>query len=400
MRRMVVSIVVFVAALSFSTEKSECQVEQRIRNIENGLLEFQPGMIDSGQTRDKHTLSERMGDYKIPGVSIALINNNQIEWTKAYGFIREGSDTRVTTETLFEAASTTKLVVSAITLHFVEKGIFGLDDDVNEGLNSWKIPDGPFTKDHKVTLRLLLTHQSGFNRPDGGFDWEGVPTLVQTLRGEAPSKNKPAVLEFVPGAKWQYSNFGYLVIQALLEDVMGEPFQKIAEETMFGPAGMTSSTLVVPLNDELKKNEAVPHDADGKAHEPMMHPTAVANGGLMTTPSDLALFANELMRAYRGDSDRIMSRETARNMFHKELDLDPRLLGFPIGGGLGVLLVGEGRTFSFLHPGDNYPGSSCWLVGFPNLGKGAVIMTNGAKGNLLAMEIVSAIGDEYGWPAD
>ena len=78
----------------------------------------------------------------------------------------------------------------------------------------------------------------------------------------------------------------------------------------------------------------------------------------------------------------------------------PNILGMPLAGGLGVLLHGKGQCLSFLHPGDNWPGASCWLVGFPELGKGAVIMTNGAKGNLLTMGIISAITNEYGWPAD
>jgi CubicO group peptidase (beta-lactamase class C family) len=124
----------------------------------------------------------------------------------------------------------------------------------------------------------------------------------------------------------------------------------------------------------------------------------VAQGGLVTTPSDLARFAIELMRAYQGKSRRVLSQNMTRLMFQKELDLDPEILGFPMGEGLGVLLRGTGQDLSFLHPGDNFPGASCWLVGFPAQGKGAVIMTNGAKGNLLAMELLASIGKEYKWP--
>jgi hypothetical protein len=131
---------------------------------------------------------------------------------------------------------------------------------------------------------------------------------------------------------------------------------------------------------------------------PDMHPTAVANGGLMTTPTDLALFTHELILAYRGESDRIVSTAMVRKMFHRELDLDPAVLGIPLGEGLGVLLYGKGEGFSFLHPGDNMPGASSWLMGFPDAANGIVIMTNGAMGNLLAMELVAAIINEYSWP--
>jgi len=193
---------------------------------------------------------------------------------------------------------------------------------------------------------------------------------------------------------------GYVVIQMALEDALGKPFPKIAQETVFRPLKMRSSTLTYPLRAELKAKEAVPHDAEGIAHEPYMLPTALAHGGLMTTPSDLARFTVELMRAYQGQSDRILSPEMVRRMFHPELDLDPNILGVPLSDGLGVFIYGKDQNFLFLHPGSNFPGATCWLIGSPESGKGAVVMTNGAMGELLSMEIITAIRNEYSWPGD
>jgi len=101
------------------------------------------------------------------------------------------------------------------------------------------------------------------------------------------------------------------------------------------------------------------------------------------------------MRAYNGLSSRLLSKEMARQMFNKELDLDPRMFGVPLSEGLGVLLYGEGENLVFAHPGSNYPGMNCWLLGYPETGRGTVIMTNGEKGEILAMEIISAINREY-----
>ena len=79
-----------------------------------------------------------------------------------------------------------------------------------------------------------------------------------------------------------------------------------------------------------------------------MCPNAQAHGGLMTTPSDLALFAVELMRVYNGRSDRLLSKEMVRRMFTKVLDLHPVIMGGrPIGEGLRVFLYGERETTSF-----------------------------------------------------
>jgi CubicO group peptidase (beta-lactamase class C family) len=280
----------------------------------------------------------------------------------------------------------------------VEHGQLSLDEDVNKYLESWQVPENEFTRKRKVTLRLLLTHQAGL--PAGGFDYEEgtIPSIAQVLMGQSPAQNQAAVVEFIPGTRSQYSNLGYVVIQLLIEDLLGRPLTRAAHEILFEPLEMRSSTLEYPLKPELAAREAMPHDAEGETHEPAMHPTAVAQGGLVTTPCDLALFAMELMHAYRGLSHRLLSPEMVRRMFHPQLDLDPAMFFFPTKGGLGALLRARGQHFSFLHPGANSPGATCWLEGCPTPGKGAVIMTNGAMGLILSLELLSAIAEEYGWP--
>jgi CubicO group peptidase (beta-lactamase class C family) len=218
------------------------------------------------------------------------------------------------------------------------------------------------------------------------------------LKGEPPAENLPAEVEFLPGSQWSYSNLGYILIQFILEKVTERPLSELAEEIVFEPLGMTNSTLRYPLPEEWRSREIVPHDAEGSAHKPEMHPTAVAPGGLVTTPSDMALFTLELMKAWQGKSDLIINRETARAMLSTVMTLDPSPLGFPMGQALGAFIFSEGENMSFCHPGDNFPGASSWLMGYPALGHGVIIMTNGAKGNLLALEIISALEKEYGWP--
>jgi len=397
MKKWIVIVVAIAIVCSCSSAKANKETAQRIRSIENGLVELDLAKMKYSPPQKRMTLSERMKHYKVPGVSIAVINDNKIEWAKAYGVLNAESGAAVTTGSLFEAASTTKLLTGAVVLHLVERGQLDLDKDVNSYLKSWKIPDNEFTRGQKVTLRRLLTHQSGINRPDGGFSEAAgsTPTLRQILQGESPAMNQPAAVEFVPGSKWQYSNMGYVVIQQILEDVLGKPFTQVAREIVFEPLGMKSSTLVYPLSAGNQKKEAVPHDAEGKARIPGMTPAAVAHGGLMTTPSDLALLTIELMRAYKGRSNRIISPATAKQMFHRELDINYN--GFAMGEGVGVILRGKGDNFSFLHPGGNDPGATCWLEGVPETGRGVVIMTNGAMGDVLSLEATYPVIEEYLW---
>jgi CubicO group peptidase (beta-lactamase class C family) len=381
--------------LSCSPSKQEPQLALKIQKIETGLEEFNPGPSGPAKSSPKMRLAERMAFHKIPGVSIAVINGEKIEWSKGYGVLKAGGAAPVTTESVFQAASTTKMLVAAVVIRFVQDGRLDLDRDVNAYLKSWKIPENEWSGARPVTLRLLLTHRSGLPMTNFDYDDGPPPSLVQVLRAEPPARNKPAVVGFEPGSKWQYSNIGYVAIQLLLEDLTGRPLNDLMREVIFKPLGMTSSTLIYPLEPELRVKEALPHDVDGKTGEPGLHATAQAQGGLMTTPSDLARFTAELMKAYRGESSLILNREMARTMLHPEMNLDPSLLGMPLREGLGVLLGAEDDPLWFGHPGDNYPGASCWVVGYPALGTGLVVMTNGAKGNLLAMEILPAFAEVY-----
>ncbi len=395
------SIAIVLSLISSLGKDPDALVRQRIDRIENGLIEFsspkelfQVGGIPSGNLK---TLAERMAHYHTPGVSIAVIDDFALDWAKPYGILKAGQGRPVALDSYFEAASTSKLVTAAIVLHYVEMGILSLDEDINTYLKSWKLPENEFTHQQEVTLRLLLTHRAGL--PATNFPVKenaGEPTLVEILKGESPALNKPAVVELAPVTKWQYSNIGYVVIQQILEDKLGKPFFRIAQETVFEPLGMKNSTFAYPLDRKLQVNEAWPHDEKGTLREPQMAPNAQAHGGLMATPSDLALFAVELMRAYVGRSERLLSKEMARQMFDKAVDLDPAVMGgLPLSEGMGAFLYGEGDGLVFLHPGGNSPGMNCWLFGYPKTGRGAVIMTNGASGEILAMEIVSAVVREF-----
>ena len=161
-------------------------VERRIRNVENGLVALNPDPGDGAGPEAKMTLSERMAHYRVPGLSVAVVQDGEIEWTKGYGLASAEGESPVTTETRFEAGSTTKLLAAVLVLRRVEQGQLDLDEDANAYLRSYQIPEDDFTREQAVTLRLLLTHQSGL--PSGGFSWEegSVPSLVQVVEGQAP----------------------------------------------------------------------------------------------------------------------------------------------------------------------------------------------------------------------
>src|SRR5688572_3347552 len=335
-------------------------------------------------------LAERMAHYKVPGVSIAVIDKGDIAWAKGYGVLDAHGTTPVTTDARFQAASISKPVAAMAALALVQQGRLSLDEDVNLPLTSSHVPDSEFTRVQKVTLRRLLSHSAGLTRGDVGSYAAGdaVPSLVQALEGRTPA-NLPALrVDNVPGSTWRYSGGGYSVMQQLLIDVTGKPFAGLLQEIVLGKIGMTRSTFIQPLPDEWDARAASGHDVNGqpiKGRWRTFPETAAA--GLWTTPSDVARFAIELQRAASGQSTRVLSADTAKLMLTKQLN----------GYGFGAWLGGGAQVTTFSHGGSN-EGYRCMLFAYVATGQGAVVMTNGDGGDGLFNEVMRAIAHEYDWP--
>jgi CubicO group peptidase (beta-lactamase class C family) len=378
--------------------------DPRITAVETSLIEVASPEALFERRADateaaRFTLSERMVHHKVPGVGIAVIEDGEIAWAKGYGVLSADEDDPVTTESLFEAASTSKFATAVLLLHFVEKGVFDLDTDVNEYLTSWKVPDTEFTLGQKVTLRLILTHRAGLPTTDcEDTTQDEAPSVPEVLTGRPVAGNEPATPVRPLGDEWVYSNLGCIMIQLILEDTLGRPFPELMREVVLEPVGMSSSTVEYPLPPELADRETMPHDGDGVAHEPLMNYTAFGHAGLMTTPTDLALLFVDVMRSYQGEPDGVLSPEMARAFLTPCFDIEPSPFGLPTSEGLGVFLRGGGNASMFFHPGGNTPGANSFPFALPEVGKGAVIMTNGLNGQVLFMEILAAIMEEYDWP--
>ena len=361
----------------------------RIKRVENGLIP-NPGIVVKGQPPSKAGLTERMKVYRVPGVSVAVINGYEIEWEEGYGFQESGGAKEVTPDTLFQAASVSKPVVATAALYYVEKGILGLDEDVNSRLRSWKIPENAWTKKGRVSLRGLLSHTAGVTVHGfpGYAEGKERPSLKQILDGVKPANTPPIKVDIEIGSRFRYSGGGYTILQQLLTDILGRPFPFIMRDAVLIKLDMSQSTYEQPLPQALAGRAASGHRADGSVLPGRWHTyPEMAAAGLWTTPTDLALFVREIMLAKEGRSDRILSQVMV------ELMLSPVKEGV----GLGLFIQGSGADLMFSHSGGN-EGFRCFMMAYPERGQGAVIMTNGDLGLDLMPEIMRSLAVEYGWP--
>jgi CubicO group peptidase (beta-lactamase class C family) len=355
--------------------------------VENGLL---PSVRIRGQTQPLR-LAERMAFHKVPGVSIAVINDGRIEWARGYGVREAGGAVPVDSATLFQAASISKPVATAAALQLVRSGRLDLDRDVNTWLTSWRVPANAFTAQHAVTLQGITSHTAGFTvHGFPGYDADSaVPTLVQVLDGARPANTDSIRVADVPGRAFSYSGGGYTVMQQLLVDVSRRPFPDFLRRTVLGPLGMRRSTYEQPLPERLARNAATAHGPDGRPLHGKWHVyPEMAAAGLWTTPSDLARFALAVQEAAGGRANRLFTPALVGDM------LTPRAGG---SYGLGLGVSGEGPAQRFGHGGAN-EGFRCEFVAFTHRGQGAVVMTNSDNGSRLIGEILRGIAAEYGWP--
>ncbi|HSF82908.1 MAG TPA: serine hydrolase domain-containing protein [Anaerolineales bacterium] len=122
-----------------------------------------------------------------------------------------------------------------------------------------------------------------------------------------------------------------------------------------------------------------------------------AAGPKWTTPGDLALFMIDLMQAYQGENDHLLSPAMAQEMMSPQIEIPDSPLSEAYG--IGVELKSTSQGPIVWHSGGTW--GSCSLIWFyPQFGKGAVVMVNSASGSLLRLEILLSIALAYGWPFD
>ena len=363
-------------------------MQQLISTFENHLKH---ALRVKGEAEENFNLEERMLHHHVPGLSLAIINNGEVEWAKSYGVKQSGSPEPVTPETLFQAASISKPVMAAAAMRLVQEGLLDLDEDVNLKLKSWQVPENEFTGTEKVTLRRLLSHTAGLTvHGFGGYaEGEPVPSLQQILDGQEPANSEPVRVDTLPGSLWRYSGGGSTIVQQLLMDVLGKPFPQILQELVLERAGMLNSVYSQPLSASLAGREAAAHHEDGQPYKGSWHTyPELAAAGLWTTPADLARYTIEIRKAFLGQSEKLLNQEIARQM------LTPHLGSWGLGPHIGKSQ--DGTRAWFEHGGSN-AGFRCRFLMFLESGQGFVAMSNAEQGTFLISEIQRSLAHTYGW---
>lgn len=340
----------------------------------------------------------RMAFYGVPGVSIAVINHFKIDWVKHYGVMDRQSQTPVSENTLFQAASISKPVTAYAALKLAEQNKLHLQQTVNSQLKHWKIPsiktNAPATT-FPITVKQLINHTSGLSVHGfpGYAHTAKLPSLLQVLNGSAPATSLAVLPEGEAGKHFSYSGGGYTVLQQLMTEVSQQDFATLMQRSVLTPLGMVRSTYEQPLPLDKQRFAAsgyLPNKQPLPGKSRVFPEMAAA--GLWTTAEDVARFTLDVQKGISQNASRVVSQQTAFNMVTPTIAKDI---------GLGFFLQSndkgkdKGEDHYFKHDGWN-KGFTTRLIGHQSKGYGLVILTN-ANQRAFVEELTQSIATAYQW---
>ena len=259
-------------------------------------------------------LIELMEIARFPSLSACIIKNNTVVWSKGYGLCDIRNNKEAANYTINLAGSISKTITATAIMQLWEKGLFDLDDDVNEylpyNLRNPKYPDIP------ITFRMLLAHQSSLSRVLIGlflfFSVLHLPIekLSEYILPDGRIYNPLSWTDSPPGEKYTYSSIGYEILGTLVEYFTNQSFEQYCKEHIFQPLKMFDTSF---LPEDLDEDRfAIPYVHILTKYIPLPHYTNYnfAAGGVRTTVLDLARYLLVYMNGGEYDGTRILEEET------------------------------------------------------------------------------------------
>lgn len=328
----------------------------------------------------REELQEVMRAHHVPGVSIALLHGGEVVSVEGHGVTAADHPEPVTSRTAFQVASVSKHVTMLAVLQLVGDGLLNLDADINRYLTTWQVPGGA-----RITLRELISHQSGLSHvaPTNYLPTELMPEIPEILAGHSPATNAPVHAEHLAGTVFKKSNINFSVLEQLLLDVTGEPFESMMRRLVLDPLSMADSTFDQNHPVDASVPVAVGHATDGTPIPGRWRiRNEVAAGGLWASADDLAKVALEIRRAYLGEPGTLLSRPLAQQM----------LTIWHPGSfyGLGTVVDITGGDLEYGHGGRTV-GYRVGTFTRVDSGEGLIVLTNSENGKQVNTFVADAV---------
>jgi CubicO group peptidase (beta-lactamase class C family) len=331
-------------------------------------------------------IAAQMSEYRLAGVTVAVVQDDDIVLAKGYGTVDPANQTPVDPAvSMFRIGSITKTFIWTAVMQLVEQGLIDLDADVNIYLD-FEIPGEP------ITMLDLMAHAPGFDDPIINTNARTVDDL-QPLADWLPA-NIPAQVR-APGSYSSYSNYGAALAGYIVERVSGMAYEEYLAANIFEPLGMTHSAAYQA------RPEDVPGQSPGFLYQAGQYQSmdymwfqGGPAGVIVSSAEDMARYMIAHLQDGRYGEARILEESTARQMHTPHFGVDERLGGWAH----GFMLEWHGDDPLIGHGGDTgYFHSNMML--YPAAGVGLFVSYNSAESVGLPAKLTTAFFDHF-FPLD
>ncbi len=329
-------------------------------------------------------IPNQLENYTVAGVTFSMVKDGSVFLEKGYGYANYPSQIPVVVnETLFRIGSISKTFTSVAVLQLVEDELLDLDDDINDYLTAFKIPE---TYDESITLRHLLTHTAGFERSTlqtiVGSSYYIDPLETVLAEGMPDRVRKPGTIA-------AYSNYGFALAGYIVQEISGKNFETYIQDEILTPLGMNSTTFLQPLPASLSSQMSTGHGINNIPgyFEYISIPPA---GSCSSTASDMSKFMMTLLNNGTFDGSRILENASVEMMLSDQFTTHVNLSSI----GLGVYefdvsdqhIIGHGGDTGFFHSR---------MILLPELNIGIFASYNSVGGSVARNLLFQEIIEEY-----
>ncbi|HTS28448.1 MAG TPA: serine hydrolase domain-containing protein [Bryobacteraceae bacterium] len=351
----------------------------------------QPDGRDIATSEIDATVTRLMDAAHVTGAGIAVFQNGRIAYLKAYGYRDTEKKLPLTPNSVMTAASLSKSAFASVVMRLVQDQALDLDKPIVQYLPK-PLPEYPRYADlqgddryRKLTLRMLLSHTSGF------------PNL------RAFEDDRKLKIHFEPGTRYAYSGEGINLAQLVVETVKGQSLTVLMDQTLCRPLHMVRTSMVWQARFE--DDFANGYDEYGRSLGPERRPTPNAAGSMQTTLADYATFLSAILRRQMLNTrttDKMFAPEVTIHSAHQFPSLDNTTTtandGIRLRYGLGWGLYSSPYGKAFFKEGHDEGWRHLTLC-FQN-GSGILILTNSSNGEGMFKPLIDAVVGPTSFPFD
>ncbi len=277
--------------------------------------------------------------HEISGVVTLVADDKNIIHLSATGLADIEKKSPMAPDSIFWIASMTKPITATAVMMLQDEGLLSVDDPVAKYLPEFRLLKDTAGNDAIVTLKQCLTHSSGLSDLTSE-ETDGMITLKELTSVVA---SKP--LLFQPGTKWQYCQSGINTAARIVEVVSGKPFPVFLQERLFAPLGMKDTSFYPNASQVARLAASYNRTKAGmleKVDLPFLHghpPSETnrypsASGGLFSTASDYAKFAQMILNGGKLDGKIFLKEDSVKQM--TSIQTGNLVTGFTPGNGWGL----------------------------------------------------------------